>query len=246
VSKKFSKELCVYCAAYLSASPDHVIARSFFLKDRRDGLPQVPACKTCNNEKSRLETYLAAVLPFGGIHPDARAHLNQMVPPRLAKNARLHRELAESQAWIQAHIQGRAEQRMVIAIETEALERWVRMLVKGLAWYHWRIYLREEHEVLVTALTPAGEAYYEERIFRLNARNRVQVALGHGTVTYEGMQGVDCPEVTAWRIQLLGGIQFGGDPNHPDLVSSLYGALTGPVRVWDRAAEKVGAAGRPP
>jgi hypothetical protein len=242
VGKKFSKELCVYCAAYLSEAPDHVFARSFFLKDRRSDLPQVPACKTCNNQKSKLETYLAAVLPFGGVHPDARIHLNEMIPPRLAKNARLHRELAASQAWVQAQIQGKAEPRMVIAIETEALERWVRMLVKGLAWHHWRVYLREEHEVLVTALTHAGEAYFENKFFHLNARDRVRVSLGQDTVIYEGMQGVDCAEVTVWRIQLLGGVQLGGDPEHPELISSLYGAMTGPIRVWERAQEKIAAA----
>ena len=44
---------------------DHVIARGFFLPSERGELPQVPACKQCNNEKSRIEHHLTTVLPFG-------------------------------------------------------------------------------------------------------------------------------------------------------------------------------------
>ena len=43
-----------------------MIAREFFLPERRAHRPQVPACNACNNTKSLLEHYLMAVLPFGG------------------------------------------------------------------------------------------------------------------------------------------------------------------------------------
>jgi hypothetical protein len=76
---------------------DHVFARSFFLEHRRENLPKVPACTVCNNEKSKLEHYLATVLPFGGRHDDAHRNLEELVPSRLGGNARLHRELAEGQ-----------------------------------------------------------------------------------------------------------------------------------------------------
>jgi hypothetical protein len=45
-------------------------------------------------EKSELEHDLTVVLPFGGRHPDAVANVSAMVPGRLRKNARLHKELA--------------------------------------------------------------------------------------------------------------------------------------------------------
>jgi hypothetical protein len=56
---KFRGRGCVYCGAEADTS-DHTIGRRFFLVERRDNLPQVPACCRCNNRKSELECYLIA------------------------------------------------------------------------------------------------------------------------------------------------------------------------------------------
>lgn len=65
-SKRYRGKRCVYCGRDdASDTGDHVIARGFFLPSERGGLPQVPACNRCNNEKSRLEHHLTTVLPFG-------------------------------------------------------------------------------------------------------------------------------------------------------------------------------------
>jgi hypothetical protein len=95
MSKTYKGKTCTYCAVLGSSTTgDHVFARGFVPPDKRDHLPQVPACAQCNGEKAKLEHYLATVLPFGGQHADARQVLNEMVEPRLAKNAKLHRELS--------------------------------------------------------------------------------------------------------------------------------------------------------
>jgi hypothetical protein len=44
---------------------------------------------------------------------------------------------------------------------------------------------------------------------------------------YEGAQGVDIPEVSAWRIAGYGGMQF-SDPDRLGETCSVFGALTGP------------------
>jgi hypothetical protein len=84
--RRLRDKLCVYCATQLAESEDHVFARQFFVENRRVNLPKVPACLACNNEKSKLELYLATVLPFGGLNPDARTILEQDVPRRLLGN----------------------------------------------------------------------------------------------------------------------------------------------------------------
>jgi hypothetical protein len=104
--KKFASELCVYCNSKPSAAPDHVFAREFFLVGQRANLPQVPACVDRNNTKSRLEHHLTASLPFGGRHPDALTNLETMGPKRLAKNARLQRELAQRKGTIWNRTEG--------------------------------------------------------------------------------------------------------------------------------------------
>jgi hypothetical protein len=69
-SKKFKGKTCAYCRREgASAVREHVIAREFLLERYRDNPPVVPACEACNTEKSALETYALAVLPFGSMLP---------------------------------------------------------------------------------------------------------------------------------------------------------------------------------
>jgi 5-methylcytosine-specific restriction endonuclease McrA len=77
---KFASETCAYCATQPATTADHVFSREFFLVKRRANLPQVPACNSCNNAKSRLEHYLTAALPFGGRHTDSTENLTNLVP----------------------------------------------------------------------------------------------------------------------------------------------------------------------
>ena len=97
MSKRYKNQTCTYCVTPNSSEDgDHVVSREFFLPEHRANLPKVPACKECNNRKSRLEHYLTAVMPFGARHSDAGATLEKLVPRRLAKNAKLSRELARN------------------------------------------------------------------------------------------------------------------------------------------------------
>jgi|ERR1700722_1420649 len=73
MSKKFKGMQCAYCLDAVATTVDHVFSREFFLVEDRGYLPEAPACKACNDEKSRMEHYLTAVLPFGGRHDQARA-----------------------------------------------------------------------------------------------------------------------------------------------------------------------------
>lgn len=66
------------------------------LDKRRDNLPKAPLCTKCNSQKSRLETNLLAIFPFGTNHSDALENLNTNVPKRLEKNIKLYRNLQTS------------------------------------------------------------------------------------------------------------------------------------------------------
>ncbi|MBL4836842.1 MAG: HNH endonuclease [Kordiimonadaceae bacterium] len=92
--KGFSSQICIYCQKENSTpTGDHIISRSFFTLNNRDNIPKVPACTSCNNKKSKLEHYLATILPFGGKHTEASNYLKELVPARLTKNQKLHRNL---------------------------------------------------------------------------------------------------------------------------------------------------------
>jgi hypothetical protein len=82
VKHKFEGQTCIYCGKAESESKDHIVGRNCFLAERRDNLPQVPACKRCNNRKSGFENYLMIVLAFGAKHRDALANLEKLVAHR--------------------------------------------------------------------------------------------------------------------------------------------------------------------
>ena len=103
---------------------DHIFAREFFLLSARSNLPQAPICSECNNEKSKLEHYLTAVLPFGGRHADASETLASMVRKRLEKNVKLHRNLMAGQKIVPVSEQeGKPEETIAIPLLlTEGLD----------------------------------------------------------------------------------------------------------------------------
>ncbi|WP_277057778.1 hypothetical protein [Trichlorobacter lovleyi] len=235
MSKKYKNKLCIYCAQRQSVTGDHIFAREFFLPAQRANLPQVPTCQECNNEKSKLEHYLTALLPFGGRHPDASENLKIMVPPRLAKNVKLHRTLASSRdrVFIKEADSAIFQPTTALPIHPDAIEELFGLILKGLSWYHWNVYFADEHQIQVYSLTSFGEDFFENRFFKLNAASRVEVNLGNGTVHYEGIQAQDCAQITVWRFKLYGGLMLAGDPNAPQEQSTQIAAISGPRRCFD-------------
>ncbi len=233
MGKKFKGKTCVYCAKNLSDTADHVFAREFFLSCKREELPKVPACNDCNNEKSGYEHYLSSLLPFGARHEDARLTLETMVPKRLAQNVKLHRTLSQQQMKIFNKENGRLYRpTMVLPFHFDQLEKLFMMIVKGLIWYHWQTHITEKHFVQVLALTKVGEEFFERHFFALNTRARVNLSLGKGAFSYEGVQGVDYPQITAWKFSMYGGIKLAESTDSPDAVSSRIGAVTGPKQFF--------------
>lgn len=229
-ARQFRGKLCVYCRNRPATTADHIFSRQLFLVRNRGNLPQAPACQKCNNEKSQLENYLTAVLPFGGRHPDAHENLANLVPGRLAKNLRLHRELNAGRGQIWHMEDGIFRAAMTIPVEPARIGALFSLTARALAWYHWRQYLLPDHESKALQLTRFGSEFFD-RFFAMNAANRVRHDLGNRTVSYSGVQAVDTPQLTLWRIQLYGGISFSGDPAVPNEVTTEVGAITGPKRL---------------
>jgi SEC-C motif len=212
---KFSGDTCIYCEAAAESS-DHVVARKFFVVERRGDLPQAPACKRCNNRKSKLENYLMIVLPFGANNPDAAEILRKLVLPRLENkaNAKLLRELQKGYA-----LSGGTS----IPFEHEPMEELFEMIAKALALQHFGVRLGEGYSATAALFSNEGEAFFEQM---LAAGKYVSGDLGEGNFTFEGAQAPQYPELTVWRFNFYGGVDFGCDPdvNGP---SSLAIAVTG-------------------
>lgn len=238
MSKKFKGKLCTYCRVNTSTrSGDHVFAREFFLKAKRDNLPKVPSCESCNNEKSKLEHYLTAVLPFGGQHPGARENLREMVPGRLAKNLKLHRTLTEESKHTDTEdVPGVTLPTLSLPFNSEILYELFRFIVKGLLWHHWRVALTELEDIRVISYTQFGETAFSQLILGLNGKQRVEANLGDSSFCYEGIQGTDYPELSFWSFSIYGGLKLSGDPDAPDEEAVGIGAITAKKDFLERPA----------
>jgi hypothetical protein len=152
--------------------------------------------------------------------------METQIPRRLAKNPRLHRSLVEGseRRWIEDG--GVWRRALTIPITPSQLEGLFALVGRGLACFHWGVYLPKNFSVDVTFLTGAGEAFFEQHFFRLSARNRVRNEIGKGTVRYEGVQGVDFEGITVWRIWMYGGMRL-GNPEFPESAGAV-GIITGP------------------
>jgi hypothetical protein len=216
MKREFQGEICVYCGKNPAETDDHLVARKFFLVERRNNLPKAPSCWSCNNRKSQCERYLMTVLPFGAKHPDARANLQEFVPRRLEKDAKLRRKLERGfaksgGAWI--------------PYDHKPLDELFEMVARGLAWQHFGLRLGDGYSVIASTFSNDGETLFEHVIS--SSSKRVSGDLGNHTFMYEGAQAERCPELTVWRFWIYGGIDFGGDPDVPGL-HSLIVAMTGP------------------
>lgn len=221
----FKEKLCVYCGTGKSIpSGDHVFARGFFLAKQRANPIKVPACEKCNNEKSTLETYLTATLPFGGLHKDAAVNLKTMVPGRLKNNVRLHRELKEGSSYQWVMEDGLFVRRKIFYFDAAKLNALFRYITKGLLWWHWEVLLSPEDFVDArTVCKPEEEAYFNI----LREGSPVNVSVGEGTFSYEGVPVIDNPKASAWKFSIYGGVRF-ADRRNPDEEHSLIWALTAP------------------
>jgi hypothetical protein len=239
---KFRRHSCIYCGK-LPSTPtgDHVFARKFFLEHRRGNLPKVPCCRACGDEKSRFEQYLTTGLPFGGRHADAGMNLNTQVPDRLAKNRKLHVELARCSSIVWTpQSSGLLVRTMALPIAAEKLEALLVFIVKGLLWHHWGVTLGSDDFVEVHMAGPEIGRLFDN-LARRRAKARVKVDLGAGTFAYEGAQGTDNDAVSVWEFTIYGGLTLGG--GCPGETVSRVGAMTGPRRVQRNAERRLKAAG---
>ena len=195
MSKHFKGQPCIYCLVRPSMNQgDHVFARQFFPVSERDNLPKVPCCDQCNNDKSRLEHYLVTVLPFGAQHADSLSNLKTMVPPRLVKNRRLHRELRDGQERILSEEpSGVIAQTTTLSFDGDQLHRLIAYIVKALIWHHWRVTMPTEFGVCVSSFTTEFELFFAGR---LKACNAIQRNVGNGSFCYEGGHGIDYPQLS--------------------------------------------------
>lgn len=237
MGKGYRGKPCVYCLEAESTDGDHILSRQFVLPEHRDNLPKVPACKRCNNEKSKLEHYLTAVMPFGGRHGEADRNLAEQAPGRLDRNERLRRELTEGTGRILVSSDGGTwEPEMTVPLDGRALETLFEYMTRGLAFHHWGLVFGPKFVVRAAFLGEAARGPFEDLIAK-NAGERVRESIGGGALEYEGALVGDGSGLTVWRMSLYGAIVAGdGNGAGREEQCSAAHCLTAP-RDWPATAK---------
>jgi hypothetical protein len=229
-SKKFKGKLCVYCRRNESTTADHVFPRELFQVEQRDKLPKVPSSLDCNNEKSKLEHYLLAILPFGATHSNSELALSVDAAKRLEKNQRLHKELKKGFGYRQVPLEyGGTEKRLVVNLNYEALHEFVGFIGRALIWCHWGKYL--PLNFYFTVFTPSSTGIeYISQLFEMSSSYRVDVKLGGDTVRYKGVMSEIDEGLSVWAIQLLGGMTVSDESLGYVFKNSFVAMVTGPSK----------------
>jgi hypothetical protein len=225
MGKTYKGKICVYCGADgASQTGDHVFARRWFPKEHQANLPQVPACRACNQTKAELEHYLLTLLPFAGRQPNSSALLTATAPARLAKNAKLHRELAEGrgQTWVKEN--GIIRSAMTLPFDGTKLSALFALVTRGMVTHSWQTQIPQDYYVGAGLLTAFGASFLEP--FLQGGGQHAVGSLGEGLIDFHGVQATDNPFLTVWRFRIYGGAAFGGDPKAPGHTSSDLWALS--------------------
>jgi hypothetical protein len=228
-SKKFKGKTCAYCCREgASAVKEHVVAREFFLERYRHHLPAVPACEACNTEKSALETYALAVLPFGSMLAHSDEYARKNMERRLDKHPKLRLELGigSSREWIRQN--GAMVSVMTMPLDHIRINALIAMIVRGLFDYEFGFPLHRHWEARVTNFLPAEEVWLFRNMISALGPSPLQLerTVGDGTVKYTAWRSRYLKHCSIWRVALFGGLKVGGDEEFPELPFDYWSAAT--------------------
>lgn len=231
-SKAFKGKTCAYCRTpESSASGDHVVARNFFFEEDRANLPKVPACLRCNREKSELENYFGSTVLIGSKLPKGDEYRRDYVQPRLARNARLSRELRLDAPPEWVNLGGIYQPMHAVEVDARKVNALMKLIVLGLYRHHFGAPLSLDFEPDASMYAPDGESALRAWIgqhFPSQAA-RVQANLGAGAFSYAGIQSPADPAFSVWEMVWHGGTSLHGQGAPPRGIDRWW-AFTKPTR----------------
>jgi len=234
MNKKFRGKKCAYCGIHESTNEgDYVIARKFIPVGKRRYLPRVPSCKKCNNDKSKLETYAAAILPFGSNALFAKDMLAEGVPPRLDKNLKLRNELRKGsrRVWI------RSQSNLIVPSGSVPLRggeliKLLKMIIRGMAYYHWKTIIPSNYYVEVYSVTDDEIDYFRANILSGFAESYMNLNIGDGCFIYSCTRDPEDPGISAWEMSFYGArVTCSSDKG--ELRQRFFCGLTGPEEITE-------------
>lgn len=197
-------QLCAYCGESPSTRQgDHIVARALVLERHRANLPKVPCCRECNDIKSRIEHYLASVLPFGSRQPFATEAL-LAVERRLTENRRLGRELQSG--TIAAIDPLEWQDTIALPFDSDQLLSYAALISRALLFKELGERLPKEQPQRTLFPTPEADSLLTERLLVSMNGRRCTGQIGRGALRFDSLTSEGQPIVSVWRLVFFDGV----------------------------------------
>lgn len=131
-------EICAICGKAVGATRDHVPPKNLFPKPRPE-LITVPACATCNNGASDYDDLFKVYLSMqaAGISEVASRLFSEKTMRTLKRNNKLLKKInEESSELVILGPNGRLETRTGVLWDSEAHDKVIERIIKGLFFHH--------------------------------------------------------------------------------------------------------------
>lgn len=176
---------------------------------------------------------MLSVLPFGATHPNAQKTLSIDVKKRLNKNRKLHRKIAREYGFSYfPRPSGIIEKRMFVKYDNNKLHEFIRFVGCGLMWFHWDRYLPIDCGIKIFTPSPKGLEFLD-KLFKLKSNLRINNQLGDGTIRYKGIMSETDDYISAWAVQLFGGITISDSNQENVFQNSFVAMITGSKQFVD-------------
>jgi hypothetical protein len=191
----------------------------------RQSIPIVPACEACNGKKSKLEHYLATVLPIAGQHPVAKGIEIETVQNRLCRNNSLRKELDEGYERFRQFV---PSQMYITTFRHDDLISYAALIARGLLYYHFDVVLSQQH-TSEGRILPSDRSHTLDVLYQDVSNHVLTVnnTIACGAFAYRGFAVAGDLFTSIWHLRLYGGLTLGSSEN----------GLPSPPVLWDLSAK---------
>lgn len=197
--KKPNSQLCAICGKRSATTVDHIPPKSIFPKPRPNNLITVPACFSCNWGASRLDesfmVYLSLHVGMDNIETE-RLWKNHAL--RAVKhNRRLRNRLLTTMKPVYLKSPGGiiTEQRMGSPWDSEAHDKIIERMIRGLYFYHFSDILGDRVKYNVQWLPRIPDEIHEM------SKEWQQHVIGSGQIVYRYGRAQEDPLHSVWLFQ---------------------------------------------
>jgi len=176
--------ICAICGQLGATTRDHIPPKSIFPRPLPNDLITVPACEICNNTASRYDEIFKVFISFRITEPN---ELTDRTARTIETNNRLFRRLQdECRELGLVDLQGNIEVVNVAQWDSDAHDRVIERVIRGLYFHHTGRPVPHNHEVKVQFLRSIPQQIQEDSNFQEGSVGNAQFKYKYIVDPYSG------------------------------------------------------------